>query len=427
MALSVPLAVGLASALTPRLTLGVTMLAITIGVLYRVIGLASGDEGERAFLRRIFLLALGLRFAVAIFTYLALPYGFFAPDETGYTLRGSQLGSNGLGSFSDVTRIEGWVYLNALVAHFFGTQSELLLRLLNCLVGAMVPILCYRLTFEIAGKAAGRRAAYLTAAFPSLVLWSSLNLKDAAMHFFILATLLIALRLQRGFSVRLVVLLGIVLLLTSTLRPYLVVALLSAVVVAQLVGHKNIFGSISIVIVVGALLLVPLALWLPGFGEVYRKLASVDNVVALRGSFGTNAQSAYLAAPDVQTPLDLFRFALVAMAYFMLGPFPSLSGSILQFLTVPEMLFYYLLIPCMCVGARRAFVARPTATLPVLVFTVTVAVSYSLALANFGTAYRFRAQLLIVLLSLAAIGLLPRAALPTRREQPEGGLVPGPA
>jgi hypothetical protein len=129
----------------------------------------------------------------------------------------------------------------------------------------------------------------------------------------------------------------------------------------------------------------------------------------------------------VQGPLDLLRFAPVAIAYFMLGPFPSLSGSILQFLTVPEMLVYYLLTPFMFVGIRRGLAARPAAVLPVLVFTATVAVSYSLALANFGTAYRFRAQLLIVLLSLAAIGLLPRAALPTRREQPEGGLVPGPA
>jgi Dolichyl-phosphate-mannose-protein mannosyltransferase len=424
-ALGAAVSVGLASALTPRLTLGLTMVAMAVGGLYSVIRVASPDEGERAFLRKIFLLALGLRFAVAIFTYVALPYGFFAPDETQYTYRGSQIGSAGLGSLGDITRVEGWVYLNALVAHFFGTQSELLLRLLNCLIGAMVPILCYRLAFEIAGKAAGRRAAFLTAAFPSLVLWSSLNLKDAAMHFFIVATLLIALRLQRGFSLRLVVLLGIVLALTSTLRPYLVLALLSAVVVAQLVENKNFFGSISMVIVVGAVLLVPLALWLPGFGDLYRKLASVDNVVALRGSFGTNAQSAYLATPDVQGPLDLLRFAPVAIAYFMLGPFPSLSGSILQFLTVPEMLVYYLLIPFMFVGARRALAARPTATMPVLVFTATVAVSYSLALANFGTAYRFRAQLLIVLLSLAAIGLLPRAALPLRREQPDRGLAPG--
>jgi hypothetical protein len=215
-------------------------------------------------------------------------------------------------------------------------------------------------------------------------------------------------------SIRLVALLGVVLLLTGTLRPYLVLALLSTVIVAQLVGNKNVFGSISVVIVIGSVLLVPLALWLPGFGDVYRKLASVDNVVALRGSFGTNAQSAYLTTPDVQTPLDLLRFAPLAIAYFMLGPFPSLSGSLLQFLTVPEMLVYYLLAPFMVIGARRALVARPAAALPVLVFTVTVSVSYSLALANFGTAYRFRAQVLIVLLSLAAIGLLPRAALPSR-------------
>lgn len=411
LALGLAVGVGLISTVAPRLTLGVTLVALGIGGLYCVITAVGGrDAAERSFLGHVFLIAMAMRFAVAIFTYITLPYGFFAPDESGYSYSGAQLGISGLVSLADLTRSEGWLYFNAGVHNLFGSGGELLVRLMNCVVGATVPVLCYRLTAQMGGAAAGRLAACLTAVFPSLVLWSSLNLKDAEMHVLILTTLLIGLRLQKGFSVGYVTLLGLVLLITSTLRPYLVVALISSAIVAQLVAKRHIFGRLSIVVVVVAILLIPLALWLPGFSDLYLRMASVDNVAAVRAGFGSGTQSAYMVTPYVQTPAGVLRFLPMGLMYFLLGPFPWSSGSTLQLLTVPEMLLYYLLIPFMIVGAFRALTTRPSAAVPVLVFSVMIAVSYAIAVANFGAAYRFRAQLLLVMLCFAAVVLSARTA-----------------
>ena len=75
-------AVGLLSALAPKLALGTTVLALTVVVLYLVIrARTAGSAAERSFTGKIFLIALALRLGVAILTYLTLPYGYFAPDE----------------------------------------------------------------------------------------------------------------------------------------------------------------------------------------------------------------------------------------------------------------------------------------------------------------------------------------------------------
>ena len=370
-----------------------------------VIGHAA-EASERRFLCAVFLLALLLRAAVAVGTYLALPYGFFTPDEVGYTHFGAQLAGSSLGSPLDaVRRVEVWLYLNAVAISVVGSGAELLIRLVNCAVGSLVPVLCYKLAARIGTTGTARLAAMLTAGFPSIVLWSSLNLKDAEAHVLVLGVLLLALRLQRRLTARDAIAIALMVAVASTLRWYLLLPLGGGVLLAQLVAGRRASARLAFAGAGASLLAAGMLLGVPRAASWYLLTADLGTLTTLRSGFVYGAQSAFLAAPQVHTPLELVRFIPVGLAYFLLGPFPWVSGSVLQELTAPEMLVYYSLIPFTGLGIREALATRAAAALPPLAFAGLLAVAYSTTIANFGTVFRLRDQLMVVMLCFAAIGL----------------------
>jgi hypothetical protein len=404
---------GVASAGAPRLTLG----AVSIGAITATLfGLATAKVGpDRSFLFKIFLLAVLVRVAVAVTSYHLLPYGFFAPDELGYTGMGSDVAATGLPDPATVVRgAWGWYYLNAVLSYFFAQDAQLLARLWNCGVGALVPILCYRLTNSLGGPAAGRVTAVLTAFCPSLVLWSSLNLKDTDTQILLLGIMLLSLSLQRRWSPGYLLSMAPMLVLLAALRQYLLIPLLASILVAQLVVRRDVVSNLSVVVILGGLLVVPLTLSLPNLAEWSPRLTNVENVNAFRTGFASGAGSVYLSDTSFTSPVQLVAFLPSGLLFFFLGPFPWNSGSLLQQLATPEMLLYYGLLPFMAIGLRRAIRKHPSQVIPLLTFSAIVAVSYSLTLTNFGTLFRFRDQLLLIMLCFAGIGLRGHA----RRQRP---------
>jgi hypothetical protein len=406
---------GLASARAPRLTLGTVCIGAVTATL---LALATAKIGaDRSFLFKVFLLAVLVRTTLAVTTYHLLPYGFFAPDELGYRGMGSDLAASGLPDPASVVRgAAGWYYLNAVLAYFFAQDAQLLARLWNCGVGAVVPILCYRLTNSLGGPAAGRVTAVLTAFCPSLVLWSSLNLKDTDTQVLLLGIMLLSLSLslQRSWKPGYLLLMGPMLVLLASLRQYLLIPLLTSILVAQMVVRRGVLANLSVVVIVGGLLVVPLTLSLPDLAEWSPRLTNVENVNAFRTGFASGAGSVFLSDTSFTSPLQLVAFLPSGLLFFFLGPFPWNSGSLLQQLATPEMLLYYVSLPFMAIGLRRAIRRHPSQVIPLLTFSAIVAISYSLTLTNFGTLFRFRDQLLLIMLCFAGVGLRGH----DRRERP---------
>jgi hypothetical protein len=407
---------GVASTAAPRLTLGVVCIAAITVALF---GMATASlTGDRGFLLKIFLLAILVRVTVATVTYHLLPYGFFAPDEIGYTGLGSNLAASGLPNPIEVVRsARGWYYFNAILIQFFGQDSQLLARLWNCGVGALVPVLCYRLTASFGGPAAARVAAVLTALFPSLVLWSSLNLKDTDTHVLILAIMILSLRMQRGWRLRYLLLMAPILLALASLRQYLLIPLLAAVLVAQMVVRRDVFANLFVVVIVAALLVVPLTLTLPDLSEWSPRVTNVKDVNTLRAGFASGAASAYLNDSSFSSSAEVILFLPLGLMYFFLGPFPWSPGGLLQQIATPEMFLYYALLPFVLFGLRKGLKSHLGRVLPLITFGGIVAVSYSLALTNFGTLFRFRDQLLLLLLCFAGWGLASTRDVLSRRKK----------
>jgi len=372
-----------------------------------------GDEHERETLVPIFLAAFAVRAGVAMVVAYAAPDGYFALDDQRYSALGQELARfwAGQGSYpDDIHGAVGYYLWNALIYTVVG-PVPLAATLLNGVLGAGCSVLAWRLAREIGDETAARYAALLAAFFPSLVLWSSLNLKDALAVTAILVCVRAAQRLHARFSVGSLAAIALGLAVLGELRGYLALVAATALAVAVVVprlGGRHAPVSIAAMLAVGALVMV----WLgpiEGLGDD----ASLESLDRARRELAFGA-SAYQGDADISTPGTALRFLPIGLGYFLLAPAPWQVWNTRQLLTLPEMLLWYAMLPRVVGGFLVAIRRRFGAALPLASFALFGTLSYALVESNLGTAYRHRAQVLVLFLVFGAVGLAQRkrAAVP---------------
>jgi hypothetical protein len=365
------------------------------------LGMRGSDADARA-LMWIFLAAVGVRAGISILVDYGVSFGFFALDDHRYATLGFELARFWAGEApypNDLHPPIGYYVWNALIYTVVG-YVPLAPTLANAVIGGLGVVLAHSLARDLAGPRAARYAALLAAFWPSLVLWSSLNLKDPMAILAILLLLRGAQRMQRGPSLFALVQAALGFLILSQLREYLVLLSAFAVGLAWLLPRLK-----ASPLAVGALLLAA-ALLLPSLGPVQElveenRLESLDQVrhqLAIGGS-------AYRGDADVSSPGGALRFLPTGLLYFLLAPAPWQLFNARQLLTLPEMLVWYALLPRVVTGFAIAMRRRFSAALPIATFALFATLSYALVEGNLGTAYRHRAQVLVLLLIFGAVGL----------------------
>ncbi len=382
-----------------------TVLGLLVASLYLTISNESPETGEMVVLRWIFLGSLLLRLLVAIGSYYSLPYGYFAPDEIGYFAHAEQLAGHPL----DLTQAfvaggQGWFYFNAFLIQVFGV-NRLEPRLWNAGVGALTPVFGYLLAKRLGAHSGATWSAILLAVFPSLVLWSSLNLKDVDVQCLILASLLAISHLHEAAPYRRLLSLVPMIGVLYTLRQYTVVALATAIAVAILaprvvVPRQVAYALASVgVAVVAAVVIVPSA-----FQTLYVR-AGLDKLAIIRHNLSAGARSAVDADPGLQTLRGAIAFLPRGLIDLLLRPFPWEQFGGLRPIVVPETILYYAILVAAIVGLAFSRRFQPAQCLPLLAFFVVLSIGYALVLGNLGTSYRERAQLLVVMIAFAGVGV----------------------
>jgi hypothetical protein len=371
------------------------------------------DPREATFLRLLFVAALLLRVAVAVGTFDLLPYGYAAPDEIGYVASARALMTNGHLSLAQVLNGEGWQYFNLLLFHLFGV-NPLLPRLWNCVVGAVTPIVCFSLARTLGADSGARWSAILVGLFPSLVLWSSLNLKDADIWLLVLAGLLLAIRLQDSLQWWYLPALLIIVAALEPLRRYADQALLVAVGVSLIVSLRPLGllasrpGFMRGVAVVFAALVGLLGLSayvFPDVGEGLYRSAGLVQLATLRHDFAIGAHSAINPDPGLGTLRGTLAFLPEGLRDFFLRPFPWETGSGLLEVARLEVVVYYVSLPFVAVGIVYSLKASVARALPALTFLMVTGIGYALVIANVGTIYREREQLIVVMFAFFGFGI----------------------
>jgi hypothetical protein len=355
--------------------------------------------------RSLFWRALLIRVVVVVALAVVGATDFFAPDQRTYDSGAASLAGRWAGEvpYFELRRDEprGYYYIVAALYFFLG-RNMMWPGLLNSLLGALLVPLVYDLAVRVGGSPAmGLRAARYTAYFPSLVLWSSLNIRDAWVVLLIALICREAVVLNERFELRTLAGLTAAVFGLTQFRGYLLYAVSLPVVLAlMLKGRGNVVRNAAIGALVAIVAVYAEAVTAPRIPDLER-LAELRRWSAKEGI----AASGFARDVDVSTPAGALAFLPVGLVYFLFAPFPWTIANLRQAFTLPEMLFFYSLVPSMVRGLVHLTRQRLTNALPMLLLTAVVSFAYAIGQGNVGTIYRHRAQVLPFYLILASVGV----------------------
>lgn len=385
------------------------------------------DPGERAFLRRVLAYGFLVRAALALLVDFTGYSRALAPDEETYAGSGWGLALYWAGETAakpwrfNTHQPLGYFYVNAVYAYVFG-QSELPLRFTNALVGALGTRYVYLIARALFGVAVARRSALFAAYFPSLVLWSALNIRDVWVILLILFISWKSLQIVQGHSPAALGAALAALYALSFLRDYLFFIVALPPLAAFLIGRRGHVERNFVIALVGGLGVVLLFQQ----GDVSDRAVShlsLEAMSQVRQNMATGG-SAFRENVDISTPGRALAFLPVGIAYFLFSPFPWQITSTLKLFSLPEMLIIYALVPAMVRGLRHTLRTRFREALQILMLTALLTVAYALGEGNVGTLYRHRAQAILFYLMFAAVGLELRRASPAAQDALQPGAVP---
>ncbi len=361
-----------------------------------------------ASLARLVRNAVLLRLAAAVLLHVLVAEELFAPDQTAYHYFSAWLANYWSGeTLVYPPRLlqhapTGYYYVVAALYSVFGAFA-LLPKLVNATLGGLSVLVVHDVAGRIsASPAVAMRSATYAAYFPSLILWSALNIRDAWVILLILLICREALVLQERFSVRALVVLAAAVLAVTQFRDYIFFAVAGPMVVSVLVRNRRHLGRN----VVLGMLLATVVIYGDQVAGAGRRLRSLDleELQTVRHWNAVGARSGFEAA-DISTPGKALAFLPVGLAYFLLAPFPWTITGLRQALTLPEMLFFYSLLPAIVRGVRWLVRERLSQALMTLLITGGLTLGYALGEGNAGTAYRHRAQVIGFYLIFAAVGI----------------------
>jgi hypothetical protein len=351
--------------------------------------------------------AFWLRAVAAVAFHFFLGQGFFAPDEWTYDVRGDYLARYWRGeipvdpSLSFQGDKQAYYYVVAALYFPFGALP-LLPKFLNAWIGSRAVLELFRLTRLIGGsESAALKAAKFMAYFPSMILWSSVMVRDVWLQWLLLRLARELAEMKGRFMPSRVGSVAMLIWGITLFRSYLLYAAVGPFVLSFALSRskdivRNIFLGMG------------LALGLVYFGaQSGGKAVDLEELQKARSwsSSPLAADSGFGQDADVSTVGGAATFLPTALVYFFFAPFPWQLGSVSKTLAVPEALFFYTLVPGIMSGVGFLIRRRLADSIGALMVAMTLTLGYALGQGNVGTLYRHKAQVIGFYYAFAAIGM----------------------
>jgi len=296
----------------------------------------------------------------------------------------------------------GYFYINAALFYIFGL-TEIPIKLVNAFLGAYTTRYMFLIARELFGSAVARRTAVLAAFFPSLVLWSAVNIRDVWVIFLIVYISWKSLQVVRGQTIVGIFNVGLAIYAVTFFRDYLFFVVALPPLIAFVIGGRgNLARNFVFSLIAGLAVMLFLQ---RGAGESAAQKMSLETMSRVRQDMAVGAGSSFHENVDISTPGRAITFLPLGIAYFLFSPFPWQITSLLKLFALPEMLLIYRLAPAMFRGIKHTIQTRFREALQILLLTALLTVSYALGEGNVGTLYRHRAQAILFYLMFAAVGL----------------------
>ena len=401
---------------------------IFAGFLAGIVLISFAEAQDREVLFTIFAGAFFLRiiFSQLLFNisfWMRPEHGFFIHDGYSFHYTGSWMASMWrLGVFPDKFAISDISMTNAFVSpydywcgfvYFITGNNPISLFFINSVMGSITVILVYFISKRIFDSKVAVVASLFIAFWPSLILWSTQNLKEPSTIFFVTVCLLaftsfkhrlrfsyllffaasffILLWLRQLFAA--IVVFSIAMSMFFSLKKRIVFLLL--VIVLSTFFLINLYGS--------DFLLVKAKSWFAynvGISESF--FESVDYARQVRTA---GASSAFFRNVDISSFSSAVAFLPIGLIFVFLSPFPWQTASIEQVFAIPEMLVWYALLPLTFLGVYRALKNKRKDSLLLIIFISTVVLIMSFLEGNVGTIFRHRSIILGFTFVFTAAGI----------------------
>lgn len=294
-------------------------------------------------------------------------------------------------------------HLNGVVEYAIGVESytHLLLGFTNMLLGFFAAWIFAKVAERLYGKYAGQLTFLFIIFFPSLIVWTSINLRESWSFLLLSIALYAGMNLREKLSARDVFLFVGALSMMITVRGYLVAVIAMATVFSYVVVRLRQI-PVAIATIAFCFLIVSQLASRFGFSaselDIQTQLEIANNMhrgLAYGGSaFGVDA--------DISTPTGALLYLPKGLAMFLLGPFFWSIDSWRQAIAVGETLVWYVLLVRalrQIVHSIRTDIRRVALPLSLVAVMCT---AYGLIEGNAGTAYRHRAHAVLIFLMFAA-------------------------
>jgi hypothetical protein len=311
---------------------------------------------------------------------------------------------------------EGFYYMLAGIYWLFGTHMVGGLVVNAAMAAALIPIVTDT-TSQLFGRAPTRYVPALVTIAPSLLLFPSQLLREAAIIFLIAVAANSACRIADRVTPGALGVFVASIALLFTFRAWIALLLAQGLFVGIMLGRRQVLTGITAGLGAGilvALLVVSLGVGYSG----YKSAVNADFVEAnsVRLDLATSGSSSFASEVDISSPRSALSYLPRGLVNFLLGPLPWQISGLRHLPGLVDALVIWMLIPSIWRGLREAWslIGRRMliSILPALLTTVLMA----LTIANFGTVVRERMQVVILVVPFIALGLAAR--LPRGQPQP---------
>ncbi|MCC7104098.1 MAG: glycosyltransferase family 39 protein [Chloroflexi bacterium] len=403
------------------------LLGLAIGyAITRLLYRGSGGSDSR-FVTTLFLAAFALRVVLSVGLHFVLvsrgTNGFLLMDDRAYDKIGWALPRVWWGSIpgileSDQYLLVNYTYLIAFVYYFLG-HSLLAAKMLNPLFGALAAVLTYGLAREMYGRQAARISSLLAAFFPSLLVWSAVNLKDTLAMMIAVAVVYATLVYARRRSWWAFAIAVGGLLSMENLRPpaFFILAYLMPLAVLLVHGsgwreHWRQKLLLALPAAVAVFLVFQVTHNLKG-GWNLLSPKSITNAEWARWIGARSADSVLdpeLGKPTKSDEAEIVRrnieYLPRGVYYVLTAPLPWEARSSNSRAVIPEMLLWYVLLVLAIVGLLASVRSRWRELFMPLGFSAGWIAALALNEGNAGNLFRHRAQLMPFVFVVSAVGLV---------------------
>ena len=382
---------------------------------------------ERGFLSVLLLAAFAVRAAVALVLHPLLVtdvrreggrfdtfIGFMFEDDRAFDVVSWALARYWAGVLSQTASSQDYLINNYTLLmgglYYLLGRDVMGPKLLNCVFGALAAVAAYQLAKELGGGRAAKFAAVLATFFPSLILWSVLNLKDTLVVLLIAVTMLGGLKFAKRPSLAWAVVTILAFAALENLRLYVFFALgwllwMSFFIVNRAPWRRRL--AIGVPFALALLSVVYITNESQQLGLRYLSAKRLEALASSR-EFGAREADTGIELERVPRTEDGYtiqlRTAPKVLPYVLWGPFPWDARGTRQMAVIPETLAWYgiqaLALTAM-LGYRRD--RWRELFLPVA-FGGGLVLVFSMIEGNVGTIYRHRAMLLLPAFAVAGLG-----------------------